>query len=46
MMYILLTRKLREALPLITIDESGKEDFLELVGWDEKKFYENMMVIK
>ena len=36
--YILLTKRLREILPLITIDESAKEDFKETMGLTEKQF--------
>lgn len=45
MKHILLTKRLREILPLIIIDESAKKEFIELMEWDEKKFKENTLKI-
>jgi len=43
--YILLTKKVKAAIPLITIDESAKLDFMELMKWDKAMFEKNTLII-
>ena len=42
MKYILKTRSVQDN-GLITIDETAKKDFMEMMDWDEKTFKENTL---
>ena len=44
MKYILLTRSVQDN-GLVTIDESAKKDFIEMMDWDEEKFKKNTIII-
>ena len=42
--YQLISTKTKN--PIITIDESAKEDFMELMEWDEDEFDANTVIIE
>ena len=40
MVYLLITKN-KDLFGKITIDESAKEEFKKLLGWDEEQFQKN-----
>jgi hypothetical protein len=44
--YNLVSTKTRVIIKGITIDESAKEDFKQMMGWDERNFQYNTCLIK